>query len=97
MPYSYCELAPNYELNLACVIQDLTRPHQTKHTQSDRRKSKSIVSDKVVSEVIVATAVGDIASIITTKSLKTMKLKKGDTVFALVKATEAEIAKSSSK
>ena len=60
-------------------------------------KVKAILSDKVVYEVIVTTAVGDIASIITTASVKTMKLKKGDNVFVLVKATEAGIAKPSSK
>lgn len=57
-------------------------------------KVKSIVSDKVVSEVIVETAAGDIASVITTVSLKAMKLKKGDKVSVLVKATEAGILKS---
>ena len=56
-------------------------------------KVKSMVSDKFVSEVIVETAAGDIASIITTVSLKAMKLKKGDKVSALVKATEAGIQK----
>lgn len=55
---------------------------------------KSIVSDKVVSEVIVTTAAGEIASVITTTSVKAMKLKKGDEVFVLVKATEAGIKKS---
>lgn len=47
----------------------------------------------IVSEVIVETAAGDIASIITTVSLKSMKLKKGDKVSVLVKATEAGIQK----
>ncbi len=56
-------------------------------------KVKSIVSDKVVSEVIVTTAAGDIASVITTASVKAMKLKKGDQVAVLVKATEAGIQK----
>lgn len=54
---------------------------------------KSIVSDKVVSEVLVATAAGDIAAVITTASVKSMKLKKGDEIFVLVKATEAGIRK----
>jgi molybdopterin-binding protein len=39
---------------------------------------KSIVSDKVLSEVIVATAIGDIASVITTRSVEEMKLKPLD-------------------
>src|SRR5437764_9610474 len=48
---------------------------------------KSIVSDKVLSEVIVDTSIGEIASIITTRSVQEMKMKPGDKVFALVKAT----------
>ena len=48
---------------------------------------KSIVSDKVLSEVIVDTSIGEIASIITTRSVLEMKLKPGDKVLALVKAT----------
>jgi molybdopterin-binding protein len=41
---------------------------------------KSIVSDKVLSEVIVDTSIGEIASIITTRSVRQMKLKPGDKV-----------------
>jgi molybdopterin-binding protein len=48
---------------------------------------KSVVSDKVLSEVIVETSIGEIASIITTRSVQEMKLKPGDKVLALVKAT----------
>lgn len=48
---------------------------------------------QVVSEVVVRTAAGDLASIITTHSVKQMKLKKGDKVFVMVKATEAFIQK----
>ena len=48
---------------------------------------KSIVSDKVTSEVIVETSIGEIASIITTRSVQEMSLMPGDKVFALVKAT----------
>ena len=48
---------------------------------------KSIVSDKVISEVIVETSIGEIASIITTRSVQEMHLMPGDKVFALVKAT----------
>lgn len=57
-------------------------------------KVRSVVSDKVVSEVLVETAVGELTSIITTRSAKAMKLKKGDKVFVLIKATEAMIEKS---
>jgi len=52
---------------------------------------KSIVSDKVLSEVIVDTSIGEIASIITARSVQEMKLKPGDKVCALVKATNVSI------
>jgi molybdopterin-binding protein len=52
---------------------------------------KSIVSDQVLSEVIVDTSIGEIASIITTRSLQEMNLKPGDKVFALVKATNVSL------
>ena len=54
---------------------------------------EKIVSDKVVSEVIIRTAAGMIASVITTGSVQRMKLKEGDSVFAIVKATEVSIEK----
>jgi molybdopterin-binding protein len=52
---------------------------------------KSVVSDKVLSEVIVETSIGEIASIITTRSVKEMKIMPGDKVFALVKATNVSL------
>jgi molybdate transport system regulatory protein len=52
---------------------------------------KSIVSDKVISEVIVETSIGEIASIITTRSVQEMHLMPGDKVFALVKATNVSL------
>jgi len=52
---------------------------------------KSIVSDTVISEVIVETSIGDIASIITTRSVQEMKIMPGDKVFALVKATNVSL------
>ena len=57
---------------------------------------KSIVSDKVTSEVIVETSIGDIASIITTRSVEEMKIMPGDKVFALVKATNVSLRRASS-
>jgi molybdopterin-binding protein len=54
---------------------------------------KSIVSDKILSEVNVETAAGIVASVITTASLKALKLKKGDVVSVLVKATNVSLAK----
>ena len=52
---------------------------------------KSIVSDKVMSEVIVETSIGEVASVITTRSVEEMKLKTGDEVFVLVKATNVSL------
>jgi len=56
---------------------------------------KSIVSDKVLSEVIVETSIGEVASVITTRSVQEMKLKGGDKVFALVKATNVSLRRRS--
>ena len=53
-------------------------------------KVKDIVHGPVVSEVVVKTAAGTLASVITSRSVKDMKLKKGDKVFVIIKATEAE-------
>jgi molybdopterin-binding protein len=52
---------------------------------------KEIISDKVLSEIIIETAVGDVAAIITTRSVNEMGLKVGDKVAALVKATNVSI------
>ena len=54
---------------------------------------EKIVSDKVVSEVVIRNAAGDVTSIITTGSVKRMNLKEGDTVFAIIKATEVSVEK----
>jgi molybdopterin-binding protein len=54
---------------------------------------EKIVSDKVVSEVVIRTAAGIVTSIITTGSVQRMNLKEGDNVFAIIKATEVSIAK----
>ncbi len=56
---------------------------------------KSILSDKVLSEVIVETSIGDVASVIATRSVEEMKLKNGDEVFVLVKATNVSLRKRS--
>jgi molybdopterin-binding protein len=52
---------------------------------------KEIISDKVLSEVIVETAIGEVAAIITTRSVRDMGLKPGDRVAALVKATNVSV------
>ena len=54
---------------------------------------RAITKGAVVSEVIVETAAGTIASVITTRSVRDLKLKRGDKVFVMVKATEAFIQK----
>jgi molybdopterin-binding protein len=56
---------------------------------------KSIVSDKVLSEVIVETSIGEVASVITTRSVEEMKLKPEDKVFVLIKATNVSLARRS--
>jgi molybdopterin-binding protein len=52
---------------------------------------QQIVRGPVVSEVVVETEGGTLASVIATRSFKELKLKKGDAVFVMVKATEASI------
>jgi molybdopterin-binding protein len=54
---------------------------------------EKIISDKVVSEVVIRTAAGTITSIITTGSVQRMNLKEGDNVFAIIKATEVSVEK----
>ncbi len=56
---------------------------------------KSIVSDKVLSEVIVETSIGEIVSVITTHSVEEMKLKNGDDIFVLIKATNVSLRRRS--
>jgi molybdopterin-binding protein len=53
---------------------------------------KSIVSNEVLSEVIVETGFGDVASVITTRSVEEMKLRPWDKVFVLIKATNVSLA-----
>jgi molybdopterin-binding protein len=54
---------------------------------------ETIVSDKVVSEIVIRTAAGDVTSVITTGSVQRMNLKEGDQVFAIIKATEVSVEK----
>ena len=54
---------------------------------------EEIVSDKVVSEVVIRTEAGIVTSIITTGSVERMNLKEGDTVFAVIKAIEVSVEK----
>ncbi len=55
-----------------------------------------ITSEQVLSEVIVDTASGPVAAVITTRSLREMQLKVGDSVSALIKATNVSIEKGAS-
>jgi molybdopterin-binding protein len=57
---------------------------------------EEIISDKVVSELLIRTAAGNVTSIITTGSVRRMNLKEGDSVFARIKATEVSIDNESS-
>ena len=54
---------------------------------------EKIVSDKVVSEIVIRTAAGEVASVITTSSVQRLNLKEGDHVFAIIKATEVSVEK----
>ena len=54
---------------------------------------EKIVSDKVVSEVVIQTAAGIVTSIITTGSVQRMDLKEGDNVFVVMKATSVSVEK----
>ena len=56
---------------------------------------KSIVSNEVLSEVIVETSIGDVASVITTRLVEEMKLRPWDKVFVLIKATNISLARRS--
>ena len=52
---------------------------------------KEIISDKVLSEIIVETRISEMAAVITTRSVQDMGLKVGDRVAALVKATNVSL------
>ena len=54
---------------------------------------ETIVSDKVVSEIVIRTSAGEVTSVITTGSVQRMNLKEGDQVFAIIKATEVFVEK----
>ncbi len=46
-----------------------------------------ITSDAVMSEVLIETASGPVAAVVTTRSVKNLNLQVGDAVHALIKAT----------
>jgi molybdopterin-binding protein len=69
------------------------RPPKDKRCNRLPGTIENIVSDNVVSELVIRTAAGDVTSIITTGSVKRMNLKQGDKVFAIIKATEVSVEK----
>lgn len=54
---------------------------------------KSVNKSDILSEVILDTAVGEIVSIITTRSVEELALQPGDKVCAQVKATNLSLCK----
>ncbi len=52
---------------------------------------REIISDKVVSEVIVDTAAGTISAVITTRSVQELGIKPGDQIHAIIKATNVSL------
>ena len=58
---------------------------------------RDITWESVLSEIVIDTAIGPLAAVITTRSVREMQLKVGDSVSALVKATNVSIEKDGSK
>jgi molybdopterin-binding protein len=58
---------------------------------------REITSEKVLSEIVIDTAIGPLAAVITTRSVREMQLKVGDSVSALIKATNVSIEKDDSR
>jgi molybdate transport system regulatory protein len=54
---------------------------------------REVTSDKVLTEVVLQTTAGPVAAVITTASVNELGLKVGDSVYALVKATNVSIEK----
>ena len=54
---------------------------------------REITSDPVMTEVVLDTAIGPVAAVITTRSADELGLKIGDSVHALVKATNVSVEK----
>jgi molybdopterin-binding protein len=75
------------------VVESLSMSMDTSMRNRIPGTIKAIVSDNVVSELMLRTASGDVTAIITTGSVKRMNLKLGDNVFAIIKATEVSIEK----
>lgn len=54
---------------------------------------KTVTKGDILSEIIIETAVGDIAAVITTRSVNDLALSVGDTVCAEIKATNVSVSK----
>lgn len=54
-------------------------------------KVTKVTSDKVMTEVMLETAVGTVVAVITTASARVMKLRRGKTVTAIFKATNVSL------
>ena len=52
---------------------------------------REIISDRVVSEVIIDTPAGTISAVITTRSVEELGLRVGQSVYALIKATNVSV------
>jgi molybdopterin-binding protein len=53
----------------------------------------SIASDKLLSKLMIKTKVGEITSIITTNSVRRLKIKIGTEVTAMIKTNELILSK----
>ena len=54
---------------------------------------REIVSDRVLSEVVLETAAGTVSAVITTRSVKELNLQVGEKVHAIIKATSVSVDK----
>jgi molybdopterin-binding protein len=79
------------------VARDRGTAHHAGMSQSIRNRIsgtvREIMSDKVLTEVVIDTQIGPIAAVITTRSADELGLKPGDSVHALVKATNVSVEK----
>ena len=79
------------------IAREADRTHRRRMSQSIRNRIpgtiREITSDKVLTEVVLETTIGPVAAVITTRSVNELGLKVGDSVYALVKATNVSVEK----
>ena len=79
------------------VAREADYAHRPCMSQSIRNRIPGIIreitSDPVLSEVVLDTKIGSVAAVITTRSVNELGLKVGDSVYALVKATNVSVEK----